>query len=48
MSDPERYGVIEFDSNGKVLSIEEKPKRPKSRYAITGLYYFDASVVVSL
>ena len=45
VSDPERYGVIEFDSNRKVLSIEEKPKRPKSRYAITGLYFFDPSVV---
>tara|TARA_Y100001968_G_scaffold294297_1_gene300783 strand:- start:522 stop:1394 length:873 start_codon:yes stop_codon:yes gene_type:complete len=45
VSDPERYGVIEFDSNRKVLSIEEKPKRPKSRYAITGLYFFDSSVV---
>ncbi len=45
VSDPERYGVIEFDANRKVLSIEEKPKRPKSRYAITGLYFFDPSVV---
>lgn len=41
VSDPERYGVIEFDENRKVLSIEEKPKFPKSNYAITGLYIFD-------
>ena len=39
VNDPERYGVLEIDNKGKVLSIEEKPKRPKSRYAITGLYY---------
>ena len=45
VSDPERYGVMEFDANRKVLSIEEKPQTPKSRYAITGLYFFDASVV---
>ena len=41
VSDPERYGVVDFDSSGKALSIEEKPKIPKSRYAITGLYFFD-------
>ena len=45
VSDPERYGVAEFDASGKVLSLEEKPKQPKSRYAVTGLYFYDASVV---
>ena len=43
--DPERYGVIEFDSEGKVCSLEEKPKQPKSNYAITGLYFYDREVV---
>jgi glucose-1-phosphate thymidylyltransferase len=43
--DPERYGVAEFDTTGKVLSLEEKPTQPKSNYAVTGLYFYDASVV---
>ena len=43
--DPERYGVIEFDSNDKVISLEEKPKVPKSNYAVTGLYFYDNDVV---
>lgn len=45
VNDPERYGVAEFDGRGKVLSIEEKPKKPKSNYAVTGLYFFDHTVV---
>jgi glucose-1-phosphate thymidylyltransferase len=43
--DPERYGVAEFDQSGKVLSLEEKPKAPKSNYAVTGLYFYDRHVV---
>ena len=45
VNDPERYGVAEFDNNGKVLSIEEKPKYPKSNYAVVGLYFYPNSVV---
>ena len=45
VKDPERYGVVDFDSNGNVIGIEEKPKRPKSNYAVPGLYFYDNTVV---
>jgi len=45
VTDPERYGVASFDASGRVTSLEEKPKAPKSNYAVTGLYYYDSDVV---
>jgi glucose-1-phosphate thymidylyltransferase len=45
VTDPERYGVVEFDDTGHAISLEEKPQQPKSRYAVTGLYFYDSSIV---
>jgi glucose-1-phosphate thymidylyltransferase len=45
VNDPERYGVVEFDANRRAVSLEEKPKQPKSRYAVTGIYFYDGQIV---
>lgn len=45
VNDPQRFGIVEFDKNGKVISVEEKPQKPKSNYCITGLYFYDSRVV---
>jgi glucose-1-phosphate thymidylyltransferase len=45
VQDPQRYGVVEFDANRKAISLEEKPKNPKSRYAVTGIYFYDNQIV---
>ena len=45
VNDPERYGVVDFDNNGKAISIEEKPSKPKSNYAVSGLYFYPNDVI---